>query len=876
MAMRRAPRRAPRLAAVRGPQRPFWWGRFAVLASVGLCLGVLWLHALQARAITRSETILGSVRNARADLSQGFLHVMLSDSAGIPFQREQGFALLRQAVEALRRPLVMHERGDAASPAHSRIVMLDRQVQAFFSLLRAWDQAGGRERNDLEGRLRVAFHQLELTAEQLDLGQRVELAAVSRQLDRRFDAAVIVAALLSLVLYVSIVSSHRHQRRTARALDESDAHLRMVGDNLPDSYVYQCELAPSGVTRFTYVSAGIARVHGITPQEIMQDPQALGAQLDEESARVFQQAAERSASSLADFRLELPFQCGDGEVRVVEMRSRPRRTADGRVYWEGIATNVSEQRRMEGAVQSAEQRFEELAEAIEEVFWMTDVAKQRMLYVSPAYERIWGQQLTELYANPTSWVESIHIDDRERVVRAAREQQVIGTYDETYRIVRADGAIRWIRDRAFPVAGPDGAVQRVVGTAQDVTEQRILEDQFRQAQKMEAVGQLAGGVAHDFNNILAAMIIQVELALMADGAPEEVRRDLVEIGQSVDRAKSLTRQLLAFSRRQVMRVEDVDLNQVVTGFSGLLDRLLGETVQLKVELMPGTLVAAADVGMLEQVLMNLAVNAKDAMPRGGELVIRTFTRDVCEVAPGGRIAGNVVEHVGFSVTDTGTGIAPDHLSRIFEPFFTTKPVGEGTGLGLASVFGIVSQHHGVVDVQSTPGQGTTFVVSLPMSRRPAPAQADAPPVQTPGPAHETILVAEDDQSVRSLLQIVLEHHGYQVLVAMNGVEALQVAHRHRGPIHLLLSDIVMPGTIDGFELCEQLRKNHPALRRLFMSGYGSEIGGCQLSLDEGEEVLTKPFTSAQLLETLRAELNGTRAVQARLPGTGDRPLAYAA
>ncbi|HEY0928919.1 MAG TPA: PAS domain-containing protein [Gemmatimonas sp.] len=746
-------RRPLRMRAVHGPQRPFWWGCFAVLASVSLCIGVLWLHVLQTRVVTRSETILSSVREARADLSQGFLHVMLADSTGIPFQREQGLALLHQAVEALRRPLTGKERASGSGEATAPMAALDRQARSFLVQLSMWDKATGAERGKFEGRIREAFHELELMAEELDRGQRMQLAAASQQLDRRFDVAVVVAAMLSIVLYVGVVTSHRHQLQTARALDE----------------------------------------------------------------------------------------------------------------------NVNEHLRMEGAVQSAEQRFRELAEAIEEVFWMTDVAKQQMLYVSPAYERIWGRSQADLYAAPESWVEHIHADDRERVMQAAREQQVAGTYDETYRIVRADGAIRWIRDRAFPVAGPDGTVERVVGTAQDVTEQRILEDQFRQAQKMEAVGQLAGGVAHDFNNILAAMIIQVELALTTDGAPEEVRRDLVEIGQSVDRAKSLTRQLLAFSRRQMMRVEDVDLNQVVKGFSGLLDRLLGETVALTVELAPGSLVATADVGMLEQILMNLAVNAKDAMPRGGTLVIRTFTRDVSETEPGARGGGERVTHVGFSVTDTGTGIAPDHLSRIFEPFFTTKPVGEGTGLGLASVFGIVSQHHGVVEVQSALGQGTTFTVSLPMSGRTASEQAEATPAREVFRAHETILVAEDDPSVRSLLQLVLEQQGYQVLVAMNGAEALDVVRRHCGPIHLLLSDIVMPGAIDGFELCQELRTLHPGMRRLFMSGYGSEIGAQMLALEAGEEVLTKPFTTAELLEALRAELDG---VGARGTVNGIRRLAH--
>src|SRR6266481_975596 len=294
------------------------------------------------------------------------------------------------------------------------------------------------------------------------------------------------------------------------------------------------------------------------------------------------------------------------------------------------AEQIAERRRAEEALRASEERFRELAETIQEVFWVTDPAKNRMLYISPAYEKIWGRTCQSLYAEPRSWLEAIHPDDRQRVLRSATTQQASGVYDEEYRIVRPDGQERWIRDRAFPVRNAHGEVQRIVGLARDVTERRQLEEQLRQSQKMEAIGQLAGGIAHDFNNVLTAIMIQAEVTSLIENLPKGVQEALQQIRTYSERAANLTRQLLLFSRRQVMHQKELNLNEIVVGLAKMLQRIIGEDVRLQLHLHSSPLITRADAGMLDQVILNLAVNARDAMPEGGRLVIETAEKIVDE------------------------------------------------------------------------------------------------------------------------------------------------------------------------------------------------------------------------------------------------------
>jgi signal transduction histidine kinase/CheY-like chemotaxis protein len=402
-----------------------------------------------------------------------------------------------------------------------------------------------------------------------------------------------------------------------------------------------------------------------------------------------------------------------------------------------------------------------------------------------------------------------------------------------------------------PVRDATGEIVNFVAVKRDVTHEVQLEAQFQQAQKMEGIGQLAGGVAHDFNNILTSILLQTEMARTVANLPDEVLRALREISADAERAASLTRQLLLFSRRQVMQQREVDLNEIVTNLAKMLQRIIGEDVRMQLNLHPGPLMTHADSGMLDQVLLNLVVNARDAMPEGGRLLIETGEKSFSPAEAAVHPDTPPGRKVFLSVTDTGSGIPPENMARIFEPFFTTKATGKGTGLGLATVFGIVKQHGGSFSVESEVGQGTTFQIFLPASEASGQAEDDAPAKPKPRGGTETILLVEDELGVRLLARAVLERAGYKVLEAAHGVEAMGVWEQHQDSISLLLTDMVMPEGVSGRELGARLQKLKPALRVIFTSGYSSDIAGRELSLKPGQNFIQKPFSTHQLLETVR-------------------------
>jgi two-component system cell cycle sensor histidine kinase/response regulator CckA len=509
-----------------------------------------------------------------------------------------------------------------------------------------------------------------------------------------------------------------------------------------------------------------------------------------------------------------------------------------------VADRETERQRAEEALRVSEHRFRELAENIDEVFWMSDPKSRQVLYVSPAFEKIWGLPRDRIYEHPSAWSDSIHADDRQSVLHALQTKRDRGDYAETYRIERPDGTLRWIRDRAFPVRGSDGEILHVVGIAEDITEQRRLEERVAHAQKMEAIGQLAGGVAHDFNNILTVIQGFGSLLMLEDLTPSaaEAAREIVH---AAERASSLTRQLLAFGRRQVLQPQTLDVNAVVLALNSMLQRIVGEDVELVLRLHPDPLRVKADPGMLDQVLMNLVVNARDAMPGGGRVTIETLEKS----ASAGATAC-------LRVVDCGTGIAPEQMPRIFEPFFTTKGPGKGTGLGLATVYGIVEQHRGSLAVESELGRGTTVEILLPLD-----SSADAArPLSSEGGevrgGSETILVVEDDPHVRALTRTILERQGYRIHEAGHGVEALRVWEQHGGRIDLLLTDMVMPEGLSGQDLATRLLARKPDLRVIFTSGYSPDTAGRELTSHERQHYIQKPAKPRVLLETVRRCLDG--------------------
>jgi PAS domain S-box-containing protein len=409
---------------------------------------------------------------------------------------------------------------------------------------------------------------------------------------------------------------------------------------------------------------------------------------------------------------------------------------------------------------------------------------------------------------------------------------------------------RWFQTIKLPLRLPDDDVPKLLGVATEITERKRLEEQLLQSQKMEAVGQLAGGVAHDFNNILTAIVGYTDL-LAAEFAPGDRHlEDLEEIRKAARRAAALTRQLLAFSRKQVLEPRVIDVNGIVQNLDKMLRSLISENIDLKTRLADDLGAARADPNQIEQVIMNLAINARDAMPEGGALTIETANATLDADYASRHVSVVPGDYVMLAVTDTGCGMDEDTKARIFEPFFTTKPPGRGTGLGLSTVYGIVKQSGGNIWLYSEPGKGTTFKVYLPsveeapevVGKRAAPAGRSA--------GRETILVVEDDEQLRHLTHRALAAQGYTVLEADRGNTALDIARRHKGRIDLLLTDVVMPDT-NGRKLAESLRATRPGLRVLFMSGYPDGAILHNGMLEHGVAYLSKPFTTEAMTRKVR-------------------------
>jgi PAS domain S-box-containing protein len=475
---------------------------------------------------------------------------------------------------------------------------------------------------------------------------------------------------------------------------------------------------------------------------------------------------------------------------------------------------------------------------------------------SRRYETMLGHAPSDV-ADQDTWIRVIHSEDLPAyndaisgVLEHGRE-----AYSVEFRVRARSGAFRWILSRAKVVARDgEGRPTRIVGTHTDVTERRKLEEEFRQAQKLESVGRLAGGIAHDFNNLLTVIngYSDVLIDELGPGTHTDVLKHLDGIRQAGERAASMTRQLLAFSRKQEAQTRMLHLNAVIREFDSLMRRLVNEDVTLEMDLQAQDDRILADPGQIHQVLMNLVVNARDAMPRGGTL--RVGTADVTVSAGEGAEDPDVTTgpFVRLDVTDTGTGMTPEVRSRIFEPFFTTKERGKGTGLGLSTVYGIVRQAGGFVRVESEAGRGTTFRIFLPRTNVATAAAEPMPALETLR-GTETILVVEDLEPVRMLAVDALKSRGFHVLEAPNGHAALRVAEAFRGPIHVLLTDVVMPG-MDGKTLADKLLALRPDTKVILMSGYADDVMGSNDAREPGLAYIDKPFTLMALTAKVREVL----------------------
>jgi len=548
----------------------------------------------------------------------------------------------------------------------------------------------------------------------------------------------------------------------------------------------------------------------------------------------------------------------DGSLIVLSLSATPLWDNDHKVR--GIIkflTDITEHKNVEQALRRAEEKYRSIFEnAVDGIYQTTPDGK----YVSanPALVRMLGfDSADDLIVSHTDIGQKEYVDPERRAEFVQLMEQYSFVQSFEYQVYRKDRKIIWVSENAHVVRNAEGRILYFEGTVQDITQQRELEQQLRHMQKIEAIGRLAGGVAHDFNNILMAISSFAEL-LYGKMPPDESRKYVDEIVKATDRAASLTQSLLAFSRKQVLAPRVIDLNALIAEQADMLKRLISENIQLRFA--PGAALGRvkADPGQIQQLVMNLVINARDAMSKGGEIVIETSNAILDQAAKRLEFSASDGNYVLLTVTDNGCGMDSETQSHIFEPFFTTKEQGKGTGLGLATVFGIVQQSSGHISVRSEPDAGTTFTIYLPR------VEEAVQPIRTHYSndaleGNETVLLVEDEEAVRKSAAEYLEGNGYTVLVASCGLEAVQIAERRKQPIHLLLSDVVMPA-MSGRDLAEQIKCLHPETKIVFMSGYSNNLLSNPLS--PGQVLLQKPFRLAALGRCIRETLNNQKGAAA--------------
>jgi len=626
------------------------------------------------------------------------------------------------------------------------------------------------------------------------------------------------------------------RKRAEEALARSEARHRLVVEHASDGI---CLISPD--LRYEEVNGRFAEMLG-RPRDAFPG-QRVGFGLETaDAARVAGDMARLPADrpAVTEWRLRR----SDGSAIEVEFGSQL--LPGGRII--SIVRDITVRKAAEAAVErrlELEARLSRLAATVPGAIFSLRVGADRVasfVYASEPIEELTGYTPEALRTDAGPLLARLPPDDRAAFARSIDDSgRSLTEWSTQFRYEHPRLGSRWVESRAMPVRDADAIVWH--GFMMDVTERHELEERFRQAQKMEAIGQLASGVAHDFNNLLT--VIQGNAALVAE-SPVTRHECVDEIAQAAERAAGLTQQLLLFSRKQDMRAVSLDLNEVVANVTKLLRRVVGEDISLVTAFAPCTATVRADVGMLEQVLLNLSVNARDAMPRGGRLTIETAVME-----PDGDGRG----WVHLRVSDTGHGIAPEVMPRIFEPFFTTKDVGKGTGLGLATVYAIVKQHGGTVDVRNGSERGTTFEIRLPLERDEAPLPA-SPDRDAGAPGgHETILVVEDEPSVRMLVSYLLTTGGYEVVTAESGRAAIEIFERRADVIDLLLTDMVMPDGLTGRELAEQLVARKPSLKVLYTSGYSPDVAAKGLALIKGRNFIQKPYLPRELSEAVRTALD---------------------
>jgi two-component system, cell cycle sensor histidine kinase and response regulator CckA len=678
----------------------------------------------------------------------------------------------------------------------------------------------------------------------------------------RFSLPQAVRGLVGLVLIFDVYTVYQQLQihGIRRQLNEREELFRLVGENAADMLAV---VDMKG--RRLFNSLAYWKVLGYTSEEL-KGSDSLEQVHPDDRARV-QAAVDKARTTGIGTRLEYRIRHKDGSWRELESASSVIRDAKGEPEKLVIVNrDITERKRASESVRRSEASFRSVIEnAPYGIFRAT--AEGKLLRVNPALLRMLGYELRsdllqknlerDLYLDPAT---------HPRIIELLAAQKGFKDLEIEWR--RKEGAAAKARCSGFVVkdSGDDAAYFEVF--AEDVTETRSLERQLQVAQKMEAVGRLSGGIAHDFNNLLGVIIGYSQVLKKRLDMDNPLREHAEEIEKAGQRAASLTRQLLAFSRQQVLAPAVLNLNALLTDMEKMVSRLIGEDIELSLRLDPEIGRVKADQGQVEQVVMNLVVNARDALPHGGKLVIGTGNATLDQAFTRRHPGSKAGAYVMLSVTDNGTGMNAETLAHVFEPFFTTKEPGKGTGLGLATVYGVVKQSGGYVGVESEPGKGTCLKVYLPQIKNVVSRDKTGETVPETLRGAETILLVEDAEALRKLASSLLERNGYRVLAAESGIEALKIAEREKGRVQLLLTDVVMPG-MNGRALADRLVARQPGLRVLYMSGYTQSAIAEHGVLEQGTYLLQKPFSEEELLGKVRAVLSAEARVE---PAASEGPV----